>query len=109
MELNEIAGRKKSVPSPGYIRAFELYQKPRCRECGRPLHAESSIKRGFGTTCGMTIANTYLNKTETYVGDLAKKLISTWDKNIKEVIDKIRRQEIRILAESMFKPKEGKK
>jgi hypothetical protein len=102
VQLKDLKGRKSLVPSPGYIRAFELYQKPRCRECGRPLHAESSIRRGFGTTCGMLIADKYLGRAETYFGEHAQLVIKNANKKTKEIVDKIRKQEIKALAEAMF-------
>lgn len=99
----DLKGIKKAVPSAGYIRAFELYQKPRCRECGRPLRSEESINRGFGHTCGLTIANHFLGRNDTYFGDHAKEVLKHANQKTNEVIAKIRRQEIKVLAEEMFK------
>jgi predicted nucleic acid-binding Zn-ribbon protein len=61
------------VPPKGYIRAFELYQSVKCRECGRPLRSEKSIARGFGLTCGTYYAEKWLDTHPDELGEKAKK------------------------------------
>lgn len=70
---NELKGRKKLVPSKGYIKAFELYELSRCRHCGRVLHAEVSQERGLGPGCAMHVAEMYVKKHPGYVGESVKK------------------------------------
>ena len=65
----ELKGRKKAVPSKGYIKAFELYELSRCRHCGRVLHAAISQERGLGPGCAVQVAAMYLTKHPAYVGD----------------------------------------
>jgi hypothetical protein len=72
-EVVDLKGRKKAVPSKGYIRAFELYELSRCRHCGRVLHAEASQKRGLGPGCAGQVADMYVNTHPAYVGETVKK------------------------------------
>jgi len=53
---------------------FEKYRVPKCRNCGRPLKAASSIAHGFGPTCGQEWADRWLKARPTYLGERAKKL-----------------------------------
>jgi len=66
-------GRRSLVPSPEFIRAFLLYESPKCRNCGRPLKSERSIKIGFGPTCAMDFAARWIKYKPAYLGERAKK------------------------------------
>ena len=72
-EVKELKGQKKAVPSKGYIKAFELYELSRCRHCGRILHAEISQERGLGPGCAMHVAEMYVKKHPSYIGESVKK------------------------------------
>ena len=61
------------TPTKSYIRVFELYESVKCRECGRSLKSDKSIKRGFGPACGSYYAEKYLDLYPTEIGDRAKK------------------------------------
>jgi len=65
--------RISKTPSKSYIKVFELYETTKCRECGRPLKSEHSIKRGFGATCGAYYAEKWFDNHPTDMGDRAKK------------------------------------
>jgi len=69
-------GRRSMIPSPEFIRAFLLYETPRCRNCGRPLKAEKSRKIGFGPTCAMDFAARWIKREPAYMGERAKKIWS---------------------------------
>ena len=61
------------TPTKAYIKAFILYESVKCRECGRKLTSEKSIKRGFGPGCGVYFAEKYLDKHPKEIGEGAKK------------------------------------
>jgi hypothetical protein len=73
----ELKGKKPLVPDKGYIKAFELFVTVKCRNCGRTLRSEESIKRGFGPTCGQEFGMRFLNARPTFLGERAKR---TWTK-----------------------------
>lgn len=71
---NSTKTKKVSLtPSKAYIHVFNLYETKKCRECGRPLRSEHSIKRGFGPTCGVYYAEKWFDNHPTDIGDRAKK------------------------------------
>ena len=67
-------GRRSLVPSAEFIRTFLLYESPKCRNCGRPLKSERSVKIGFGPTCAMDFAARWIRSTPGYLGERAKKI-----------------------------------
>ena len=69
-----LPGYKPVVPDKGYIRAFELFATSKCRNCGRTLRADVSIKRGFGSTCAAEFAGRYLSDHPGTLGERARKL-----------------------------------
>jgi predicted nucleic acid-binding Zn-ribbon protein len=62
------------TPTKAYIKAFILYETKKCRECGRPLKSEKSIKRGFGPTCGAYYAEKWFDNHPTEIGERARKI-----------------------------------
>jgi predicted nucleic acid-binding Zn-ribbon protein len=61
------------TPTKAFIKAFILYESVKCRECGRTLTSEKSIKRGFGPGCGVYYAEKWLDTHPKELGDRAKK------------------------------------
>lgn len=49
---------------------------PFCRNCGRVLRSESSIKRGFGPGCGLVFADRWVNSHPNTVGEGVKRKYS---------------------------------
>jgi len=64
---------QSSLPDKQYIKDFLLYRTPKCRNCGRTLKNEDSIKKGFGSTCASYFAEKWLHGNPTDLGDRAKK------------------------------------
>jgi predicted nucleic acid-binding Zn-ribbon protein len=61
------------TPTKAFIKAFILFETAKCRQCGRTLTSEKSIKRGFGPGCGVYFAEKYLDKHPKEIGEGAKK------------------------------------
>ena len=71
---NSVKTKKVSLtPTKTYIKVFNLYETKKCRECGRPLRSEHSMKRGFGATCGAYYAEKWFDNHPTDMGERAKK------------------------------------
>lgn len=68
----QLPGYKPLTPTKEQIRAEELYEHPRCRHCGRKLHSIKSIRRGFGSTCGLVFGERWVRAHPSYLSPRAK-------------------------------------
>lgn len=68
-------------------RAIDTYENPFipfCRNCGRILHSEKSIERGYGPACGLYFAEKWISGHPNTIGEGAKKLYTR--EQIKEAL-----------------------